>query len=520
MLRLTSHLRARVHVSTASLGVVSSSRFLSMSQRQQHVQVCATPEEALEGISDGSTLLLGGFGLCGIPTQLIEGLKKTNVKNLTCVSNNAGIDNAGLGALLQTRQVKRMIASYVGENKEFERQYLGGELEVELTPQGTLAERLRAGGAGVPAFYTPTGFGTLVHHGGLPIKYKNDGSGEVEIASEPREHRVFNGVDYIMEEAIVGDYAIVKAYKADTMGNVVFKKTARNFNGPMARSAKVTIVEVDEIVPAGDLDPDTIHIPAAFVDRVYKPPVVEKSIERLTHHYKKDPVTHQVKMSKKDKIVRRAAKEFKDGMFVNLGIGIPMHATEFIPEGIDIMLESENGVLGMGPFPIPGEEDADLINAGKETITTAKGASFFASDESFAMIRGGHIDLTVLGGMQVSQYGDLANFMIPGKMVKGMGGAMDLVSAPGSRVVITMEHTTRNGGHKILEECNLPLTGPRCVDRIITEMAVFDVTSDGLVLVEISPEHPLEEVRAATGCNFTVADDLKEIDFEHDGIDA
>eukprot|EP00049_Salpingoeca_infusionum_P001723 m.50414 g.50414 ORF g.50414 m.50414 type:complete len:243 (-) comp11160_c1_seq1:92-820(-) len=168
-------------------------------------------KDAVSDIPDGSKLLVGGFGLCGIPEALIDGIRDCGPKDLTCVSNNAGVDDFGLGLLLQTRQVKRMISSYVGENKEFERQYLGGELEVELTPQGTLAERIRAGGAGVPAFFTPTGYGTVIHEGGAPIKYKSDGSGEIEIPSQPREARKFNGVDYIMEEAITGDFSLIRA---------------------------------------------------------------------------------------------------------------------------------------------------------------------------------------------------------------------------------------------------------------------------------------------------------------------
>ena len=178
-------------------------------------------DEAIKDIPSGSTLLVGGFGLCGIPENLIAALLQSKVDNLTVVSNNAGVDDFGLGMLLKQKQIKRMISSYVGENKEFEKQYLSGELEVELTPQGTLAERIRAGGAGVPAFFTPTGYGTLVHKGGSPIKYTS--TGEIEIASQPREHRVYKGKDYILEEAITGDYALVKAWKADKAGNLIFR---------------------------------------------------------------------------------------------------------------------------------------------------------------------------------------------------------------------------------------------------------------------------------------------------------
>ena len=225
-------------------------------------KVVANVNEALFGVNDGMTLMLGGFGLCGIPENSIAELVKKGVSNLTCISNNAGVDDYGLGLLLQQKQIKKMISSYVGENDEFERQMLNGELEVDLIPQGSLAERCRAGGAGIPAFFTPAGYGTEV--------------------AEGKEVRVFNGKPHILEDALTADFAIVKAWKGDAAGNLIYKATARNFNPMMAMAGKITIAEVEELVPVGTLDPNEINTPGIFVQRIFQGVRFEKRIEQRT----------------------------------------------------------------------------------------------------------------------------------------------------------------------------------------------------------------------------------------------
>ncbi|KAB0351802.1 hypothetical protein FD754_016659 [Muntiacus muntjak] len=321
--------------------------YFSTSTRH-HTKFYTDPVEAVKDIPDGATILVGGFGLCGIPENLIGALLKTGVKGLTAVSNNAGVDNFGLGLLLRSKQIKRMVSSYVGENAEFERQYLSGELEVELTPQGTLAERIRAGGAGVPAFYTSTGYGTLVQEGGSPIKYNKDGS--IAIASKPRE--------------------------------------------------RLSIRKEEDIKTTSGKPGDNVR----------------------------------------ERIIKRAALEFEDGMYANLGIGIPLLASNYISPNMTVHLQSENGVLGLGPYPLKSEVDADLINAGKIT--------HYMCFQHFALRLG--------------------------------------------------------NAHKIMEKCTLPLTGKQCVNRIITEKAVFDVDNKkGLTLIELWEGLTVDDIKKSTGCDFT-----------------
>jgi 3-oxoacid CoA-transferase len=446
-------------------------------------KVYTSAVEALSDVPSGSILLFGGFGLTGIPENAIDALLAAGTSKIICISNEAGIEGFGLGKLIASRAIKELVCSFVGENHLLEELILEGHLKVELVPQGTLAERIRCGGAGIPAFYTPAGVGTEV--------------------AEGKEVRVFEGKKYLLEKAITADFAFIKAWKGDTEGNLIYKGTSRNFNPVMAPAGRITIAEVEELVPAGSLDPNEIHTPGIYVQRIFQGSNYVKPIEYFTAEVHSE-------QEQKEIIARRLAKEIKDGDYVNLGIGIPTLVSNHIPAGIKVILQSENGLLGIGPLAKPGQEDPDLINASKRAITILPGGSFFSSAESFAMIRGDHVDVTILGGMEVSENGDLANWKIPGKRVKGMGGAMDLV-ASADKVIVAMLHQSSDGKSKLVASCNLPLTGERCVTRIITNLAVLDINPEGgFVLKERASGVSIEQIKAATAGRLIIPADVPE----------
>ena len=483
--------------------------------------------EAVSMVKPNDTILMGGFGACGLPFKLMEGLVQHNqsANNLTVVGTSAGNDDCGPALLAKNNMLKKVTVSYFGEVPYLYNMYSKGDLTLELVPQGTLAESIRCQGAGIPIFYTRTGVGTMVETGGIVQKYKKGGK-VGEVFSKPRVRREIDGEVYLEERALKGDVAFVKGWKADKKGNVVCRGTALNVNADMAAAAKICVVEVDEIVEVGELDPKDINISSILVDIVYKPEPYEKKIEFPTFLEETKKETKKVTLTKKDmqnapvkeKIARRTALEFMNGMYANLGIGIPTLASSYIPNGVEVTLQSENGIFNMGGYPKKPENPtalADLTNASKQLISLRPGASLFSSAQSFSFIRGRHLDMTILGGLEVSQEGDIANWVVPGKLMKGMGGAMDLLNL--NKVIVTMEHTAKNE-KKILKKCSIPLTGKGVVSRVITDIAVFDIVkksdgSKGMVLVEKAFWVSLDDIKAKTEAEYEVSPNIKDIEY-------
>lgn len=446
-------------------------------------------QEAVADIPSGASIATGGFGYRGVPDSLLSALSQSPATRLALIA----CDPFGLEPLLVPGKVTHAALSYV-LSSPFQQLMRDGQVELQLTPMGTLVEKLRAAGAGLPAFYVRTGVNSWVEHGKVPIRWQNG----VPIAfSSPKETRTFNGKRYILEESLKPDYGFVRAWKADTLGNLIYRGVARNFNSAIAQSASVTIAEVDEIVPAGTISPSDIHTPCAYVHRL-----VLRRASLPTHN---DPgkAAHSVS-AQKLKIAKRAAREIQPGMYVNLGIGLPTLVAEFLEEG-KCCFQSENGILGMGKLRAESR-DEELVNAGREPVSLLPGAAHFGSAESFAMIRGGHIDLSILGAFEVSGNGDLANWCVPGLRMPGIGGGMDLVNS-GSRILALCLHTSPASAPRLLQTCTLPLTGKAVVSKVITDLAVFSLDStDDPQLEETAQGVTVSQVAASTGFRFQVSE--------------
>ncbi len=436
-----------------------------------------TAHQAAAMVKDGDIILGGGFGMTGNPVNIIHELAKTHTKDLTFIANNVGEPNMGGGRLLNNGQLKKMIGSFFTSNREAVLAAQEGRVEYELLPQGTLAEAIRAGGAGIGGFYTPTSAGTLIAAG--------------------RETKTINGKQQVFIEGIRGNVAFVRAWKADTAGNLQYRMTEQNFNRAMATAADLVIAEVQEIVPVGELDPNEIHTPGCFVDYL-----VERKLTEADLGISASVGSSKVVDEKRMNMAKRAFAELKKGDVVNLGIGIPTLVADLIQPEDGIILHTENGMLGVGPEPVDGGGAMHYpVNAGKVPVTALPGSSYFDSADSFAIIRGGHIDVAIMGGLEVDAQGNLANWAVPGKPLLGVGGAMDLASGA-KKLIVTLGHTDREGNSKVVEKCTLPITDFNCVDVLITELAVFKFIHGKLTLIEILPGSSLEEVRAKTQAKF------------------
>ncbi|CAH0994403.1 butyrate:acetyl-CoA coenzyme A-transferase [Emticicia aquatica] len=432
---------------------------------------------AAKMVKEGDTLLQGGFGMTGNPVHLMHALAEIGTKNLTFIGNNTGEPGLGGDRLLANGQLKKIIGSFFTSNPNAVKAVQAGLVESELLPQGTLAEAIRAGGAGIGGFYTPTSAGTLIAAG--------------------RETKIIDGEEQVFIKGIRGNVAFIRAWKADTAGNLQYRMTENNFNKAMATAADLVIAEVEEIVPVGEIAPEFIHTQGCYVDYLVEAKITLADLG----------TSASVSSSKKVdesrmNMARRALSELKKGDVVNLGIGIPTLVADLITDKHGIILHTENGMLGVGPVPIDGGGAMDYpVNAGKIPVTALKGSSYFDSADSFAMIRGGHIDVAIMGGLEVDEAGNLANWAVPGKPLLGVGGAMDLAKGA-KRLIITMTHSNPDGSSKIVPTCTLPLTAKGVVDMVITELAVFAFPEGKLTLIGLMPNVTIEEVRAKTSASF------------------
>lgn len=436
-----------------------------------------TVEEAAKLVKDGDTLLQGGFGMTGNPVHLMHALAELDTKNLTFIGNNTGEPGLGGGRLLRNGQLKKMIGSFFTSNPDAVKAAQSGEVAYELLPQGTLAEAIRAGGAGIGGFYTPTAAGTLIANG--------------------QETKVIDGVEQVFVKAIRANVAFIRAWRADTAGNLTYRMTEQNFNKAMATAADLVVAEVEEIVPVGQIAPEHIHTPGCYIDYLVQATLTPADLG-LSVSVSAGRKVDEARLN----MARRALAELNPGDVVNLGIGIPTLVADFITPEHGIILHTENGMLGIGPSPTDGGGAMNYpVNAGKIPVTALPGSSYFDSADSFGMIRGKHIDVAIMGGLEVDEAGNLANWAVPGKPLLGVGGAMDLASGA-KKLIITLTHTNPDGSSKIVPACTLPLTASGVVDMIITDLAVFDYSGGQLTLLELMPGATLDDVRSKTSASF------------------
>jgi 3-oxoacid CoA-transferase len=457
-------------------------------------KVFASPAQAIADISDGATIAIAGFSVGHrFATSLILALREKGTKELCLVCNSLGDPGATRGQILaENKQVKKLIAAFSvrpGTPTASEEQIISGEMAVELVPQGILVERCRAGGAGIPAFYSPTSVGTAL--------------------AEGREIREFDGKPHVLEQAIHVDYAFLRGYRADRLGNVQFRGGSQNFNPSFAKAARVAIVEVDEIVEPGGIPPELINLPGIFVSRVVKTTEKFDLWRRPERRPSDKPRLYNGKPGlTRAGIAKNAARLVKDGTYVNLGVGIPTMVSNYLVDR-DVILHAENGVLGYGRMLSEEHEiDPDIYNAAGQFVSLKPGASFFDSVTSFEMARGGRIDTVILGAYEVDQTGSVANWSTADAKRGGIGGAMDLLSGKGD-LIIVMEHSDSKGRAKLRKKCTYPLTGKNCVSYVVTDLALLRWHDGRFVLDEVAPGFTPREVQELTEMEVTIGADVR-----------
>ena len=418
--------------------------------------------------------------MTGNPTQVLHALAETDVGDITYIANNVGEPGLGGGRMLRNGQIRKAIGSFFTSNPEAVAAAQSGAIEFEVMPQGTMVEAIRAGGAGIGGFFTPTAAGTVL--------------------AEGRETRRIDGRLHVFQPALRANVALIRAWSADTAGNLTYRMTEQNFNRAMATAADLVIAEIEECVATGELPPESIHTPGCYVD--YLVPVKTSVADLGSSASIAD--SGKKAGGLRMKLARRALAELRPGDIVNLGVGIPTLVADLITPAHGIILHTENGMLGVGPAPESGGALEYPINASKIPVTALPGSSYFDSADSFAMIRGGHVDVAIMGGLQVDEQANLANWAAPGRPLLGVGGAMDLASGA-KRLIVTMTHASRDGQSKIVPSCTLPLTATNAVDVIITELAVFRFCDGRLTLTELLDGASLEEVKAKTDALFEIA---------------
>jgi len=451
-----------------------------MRRRRVIDKVIGSPAEAVSDIGSGSVIGIGGFGVIhGFPVHLITAVRDRGLTDLVVVCNSLGAQPTHPVTLVAHGQARKLIAAFsarAGDLVSSAHVISPVPLEVELVPQGILVERLRCAGAGLGPFYSPVGQDTILADG--------------------KERREFDGQQYVLEEPLRLDYALIYARTADRAGNLAFRGANQNFGPSFAKGAKVVIAQVDEIVDVGAIPPDQVGLPGIFVDRVVQAPTPRMPLWREPR-----PETDQrsylgrLGLTPRE-VAARVAALLPDHSYVNLGVGLPTLVSDHLA-GRDVTLHAENGLLGYGQRLTPAEADDDIYNAASEPVSLRKGASAFDTVEAFEMARGGRLDAVVLGAYQVDADGSFANWTTPQMGGGAIGGAMDLVVSPG-RLIIAMRHAERSGQPKVVRECQYPATGTGCVDLVVTDLAVLERDERGLVLRECAPEFSPDDVRRLT----------------------